>query len=907
MSDAGPDTSHDAPRERRLLGATERWTRLLLALYPADFRDEMGRALVDAYRDRARDALRRGGAPGLALVWLRALGDSLVNGLGERLSPAVAWRRGGNWGRDTERVLRRLVRAPAFVLSMVGTLAVGLGAFGVVYAVVHTTLLAPLPYERPQDLYYGWRNYTWVPFEHGWLGGTDVAELRKADGVIEDVVGMQQQARTLSDGAGSAGGAPQEVTAIITTPNVFQVLGVRMALGRGFLAGEAGPGRPDVAVLSWDLWQGRFGGDRAIVGRQVRLNDRPFTVIGVTPRGFRFVRHAFLAPQPADVWVTHEADLATLPPNNGSFAGIIRVRPGTTPEALLAAVASVSRTVDQRDFRSRGMRIDVVPMKEELVSKARPALVVLGVAGTFLLVVLGVNLATLLLVRAAQREREFAISRALGANRVALVRATLLEGALLGALGGAMGALVAVWGTRTLVALAPLDLPRRADIAVDWRIALTVIAIGAAMGLVAAAVPATWAARASLASLLANSAVRGGGGGHGRMRRAMVVVQVALSLVLLCAGGLVVRSFEHVLRARPGFEPAGVLTLRVPVSRTRYADSVAIRTLHDRLLRELAAIPGVTRVGAASALPLTGEADQSGARFPGAPGNTGEEDKDVRLVDLVSVRGDYFETLGIRLSAGRPFATGADGTAGERTRVIIDRQLANAFYPGDNPIGRTITVDGNRLTVVGVVEQARMYDAYQDGREQVYVQNEDWQYAGLSWAMRSDRDPASLAAEAQAAVRRVDPELAVSQVRTMATIVGESMRQQRASAVLIGGFSLGALLLASMGLFGVVAGAVSRRRHELAVRLALGADHGRVLRLVLGEGARLVALGLLVGVPGVWFAGRLLTKILIGVSPYDGPTLGAVALGLGVVTLAACWLPARRVAGIEPSRSLREG
>jgi putative ABC transport system permease protein len=703
-------------------------------------------------------------------------------------------------------------------------------------------------------------------------------------------------------GADAAGAlAPEEVGVMLSTPNLFSLLGARPALGRGFAPEGVGPGRPAVVVLGHDLWRRRFGGDPAVVGQELRLNGTSYRVIGVMGRDFRFVRHSSLGPpEGADAYVTFQMHLRETPPGNGAYAGLVRARPGTTPQAMAAAVNAVGAMIDRRDFRGRGVRLYPVGAKEDLVAPARPALLVLAAAGGLLVLVLGVNLATLLLVRAAQRDQEFAVSRALGANRVAIVRATLVEAVILGVLGGACAALAAVWGTRTLVAIAPLDLPRRDAIAVDWPVAAVVVGVGALLGLLAGALPAAWASRTRLSTLMGIAAVRGGGGGHGGMRRAMVVVQVALSLVLLSAGGLVARSFERLLRAQPGFRPEGVLTLRVPMFQSRYPESTAV-AVHGRIERELAALPGVRAVGAASTLPLTADADQSTVLVPGAPGNTGVKERDEPLADVIQARRGYFDALGIRLLAGRDFAPPRPGM---RREAIVDRTLATQFFPNGSALGATLLANGDTLTVVGVVEHARQYDVHQDGRLQYYTLDDVNTYGTLYFALRADRDPAGLVPEARAVIRRIDPQLAVSEVRSMDEIVRESLRQPRLSAVLLAGFSLGALLLAAMGLFGVVAGSVSRRRHELAVRLALGADHPRVVRLVLGEGARLVLVGLVLGAPGIYVAGRLLGSSLVGVSPFDPATLAAVAVGLGAVALAACWVPARRVARIEPARSL---
>jgi putative ABC transport system permease protein len=886
--------------ERRLVQASDRWLRLLLRLYPADFRDEMGEALLETYRDRCRAAVRDGGVAALAGVWLRALADSAGNGLGERLRPAVGWRRSGNWGRDTERAVRRLVRAPLFTLSMLATLTVGLGAFAMVSTVVQKVLLAPLPYERPDDLYLVWRDYGKVfDLKRGNLAGTDVVALDAAGGVIEGASGLDRGQRTLTAaGAGAGDAAPEQVTVLFTSPNLFRLLGARPALGRTFAPTETGPGRPPLIVLGHELWRRRFGGSRAVLGSDVVLDGQPFQVIGVMGPDFGLDGNV-----ESDAYVTHAENLAETDPGAGSYAVVIRARAGTPPTLVASAVGAVGKMVDERDFQGRGVRLYPVGFKADLLATVRAPLLVLGAAGVLLVLVLGVNMATLLLVRAAQREREFAISRALGANRVALVRATLLEAALLGTAGGALGAFAALWGTRALVSLAPMDLPRRESIAVDWRIAATVVGVGALLGVFAGSLPAVWSTRAQLATLLRNAAVRGGGGGYGRLRRAMVVAQVALSLVLLSAGGLVVRSFEGLLRVDPGFRPAGVLTFGVPIPGARYPTDTQTLAVHERLHRELASIPGVTAVGAVSALPLSGDPSQTTVRFPSAPGNTGEKERDRPLVDFMPTRAGYFETLGIRVLSGRAFAPTRPPGVRE---AVIDRTLARQFFPTGNAVGATLHILGDTLVVVGVVEHARLHDVHQDGRPQVYLRDEDYTDNGLNFALRSDRSPSGLVPEVRAAVRRVDPLLAVSQIQSMDETVSEALQQPRLSAVLLSGFSLGGLLLAAMGLYGVIAGSVSRRRHELAVRLALGADHRGVLRLVLGEGARLVGLGLLVGAPGIYLASRVVGGVLVGVSPFDPLTLGAVAVGLSLVAAVACYIPARRVAGIEPAQSLLE-
>ena len=883
----------------RLLSLSDRWFRVLLRFYPPDFRDEMGEAIVETYRDQTRDALVRGRLA-LARIWLRALGDAFRNGLGERYRPAVRWRRGGDWGRDIELVRRRLLRAPVFLLTTVGTLTIGLGMFAVVYTAVEKILIAPMPYRHPDDLYVVWRDYGPIlDLKRGGLSGIDIPALQAQRDVIEDVASLQRCfCGIFSTGRDES---PIEITVTRSSPNLFTLLGVTPAIGRGFAPNEVGPGAPRVIVLTHGLWT-RLGADSSMVGSEIHLNGQLYTVIGVLPASFAFVRHEALGPpQPADAYATF--DLPTeMNPRDGSYGVLVRARHGTSPPALAAAVAAAGRTIDEQAFNNRGLKLYPVGLKDDLVARVQPALFVLAAAGVVLALMLMVNLASVLFARVAQREREFAVSRALGANDAAIMRATFLEGGTLGLLGGALGALVATWGTRALVALAPLDLPRRNEIAMDWPIAGLVLLLGLALGLIAAAIPAVWAARASLSSLLANSAVRGGGA-QGWLRRGLVVIQVALSLILLSSGGLAMRSFERLLHADPGFQPSGVLTVLVRTPPEFFPQIADVNGFQDRVQAALAAIPGVTRASAASALPLSATTQRMTIRFPGAPGNSGVADRDEVLVDVIGARAGYVETIGMRVIVGHSFVSAPRPGVSE---AMIDRSLAERFFGGSNALGATIPFGNRKVTIVGIVDQARLYDLHQDGRGQLYLRAEDWGYRPLFYVIKTEREASSLLPDVRAAVRHVDGRVAVGNARTMEQIVADVLRQQRTSATLITAFAVGALLLATMGLAGVVAGAVIRRRHELAVRMALGADHRRALRLVLRDGALLVGAGLLIAVPGVYVAGRLVRGLLVGVTPWDPLTLLVVAFGLALVAMITCYLPARRVLAIDPARLLRE-
>jgi len=888
----------------RVIRLSEWWFHLLLYLYPVDFREELRLEMTDAYRRRVSDALIRHGVIGVAWLCMRALVDSVWNGIGERVRPAVAWRRSGNWGRDLELARRRLVRSKLFVATTLGTLTIGLGAFAVVYTAVDKVLIEPLPYRDPGNLYFVWRDRSASSgLKREWLSGPDVAELQNARSVIDGAAAIQLAGPTLST---RRDGEPLQITLMTASPNLFDLLGVAPMLGRDFAATEVGPSRPAIVILSHAIWK-RLGGSPAIVGSQVWMSGSPYTVIGVMGPNFRFVRHSTIgAPQEADVYTTFRFHIADQDPNTTLFAqlfaAVIRIRPGVSPAQAAAAVDAAARAVNERRHPSQPVRLYPVGLQADLVAPVRAILITLGVAGLVLLLVLTVNLASLLLARAAQREREFAVSRALGANRAAVVRAMVFEGALLGLAGGAAGAVVGSWGARMLVALAPLDLPRRDEIALDWNIAAVVALAGLAIGAVAAAMPSLWAARVSLASLIAPSAVRGTSGSR-RMGRGIVVAQVALTLVLLCAGGLVARSFERLLAADPGFKSGGVLTFAVAMGPRLFPKDPDAFAFQERVESALAALPGVRNVSATTALPLSGSAGLATISIPGAPGNTGDAQRDAVVVDVISTRASYAELMGMRVLAGRAFEPAHRPDVRE---VLIDRHLAAQFFPTGTPLGASIPLGGNSNVIVGVVDQARLYNLHQDGRPQMFVRAEDWTPYVPYFAIKTDGNPEALVSDVRRVIRQIDPRIPVSSVRTMDEIVTDALRQPRISTVLIGGFALGALLLVALGVFGLIAGAVANRRGEIAVRLALGATHQRVLRLVVGEGALLVGIGMVIAIPGIYAAGGFIRGLLVGVTPWDPITLLAVALGLALVTMAACYIPARKVLTVDPAPLLRQ-
>jgi len=862
---------------------SERWFRLLLNLYPPDFRDEMGDAIVEAYRARASDAVR-GGRSGLLTVWIAALVDSLRNGLGERMHPAVAWRRAGDWGRDLERVQRRLGKKPFFVASVLATLTVGLGAFAVVYTAVDKILLEPLPYAHPEDLYMVWRKT-----ERFVVTGPEAAQLRTAGGVIERAAIIRWASFSLAAGPNTDA---LRLRGLSVSPELFDVLGVRPRLGRGFRPEETGPAAPNVIVLSDGLWR-RLGADPGIVGRTITIAATPFTVIGVTAAGFNF---SGSAQADVDAYLPLYDDLPVQPPLVGDWMPLVRARPGTPPALVQQAVDRISESVDTRlnDGKRRGLL--AVNLHDDLVGDTRAPLLTVAAAAAFLILTLTANLAALLLAKAAAREKEFAIARALGASGLMIVRATLLEGGVLGLAGGVTGTVAGIWGLRLLLTFGPADLPRREAITLDWGVAVVVIAAGVTIGLLAAAAPAIWASCVSLPSMLATASVRGGVS-SGRLRRGLIVVQVALSLVLLSAGGLMVRSFERLLAADPGFRPGGVLTFGLGLGNWLFPDDADSFAFEDRVEQALTALPGIERVSATTTLPLSGGGSISWVYLPDrVPGGTAGY--------RVFVRAGYPETIGMRLIEGHTFDAATRGGVHE---ALIDRRMARYFFGDRSPLGAMIMCDSRRLTIVGVVEQPRIESLHRaDSHPQIFMRAEDHRERPWRMALHTTGDPAALIPEVQTIVRRLDRRVPISNVETLDSVVAARRSQERTSAIVIAGLAIGALLLVAMGLFGMVSGSVVERRGELALRLALGATHQQVIYAVVRDGARMVASGALISIPGIYLVGRALSGMLIEVSPFDALTLAAVTLGLAGVTLLACYVAAKPAAAIAPERLLRD-
>jgi putative ABC transport system permease protein len=806
---------------------------------------------------------------------------------------------------ETRHAARRLRRSPLFTALAVATVGLGVGAFSSVYAVVESVLLEPLPYEAPDELAWVWRDYSaWFDLSRGWLGGPDLAYLQEEDEVLAGAIALRSGRLNLT---GRAGTEPREVRSLATSAGFFALLGVEPAVGRAFLSGEDAPGAPAVAVLTHRLWTDAFGRAPDIVGREIGLDGEPHTVVGVLADGFSFAMASSLGdPQQADVYVPLRMDLAAQSTGSGFLAGLVRIRSGVPTDRVEAALAAVADRVDEDWSGNGALRLWATPMKDDLVGGVRSALVAILAAAAFLLLILAANLATLLLARAAAGERDAAVRTALGGGRVAVAGTVVAEGALLAVAGGLVAIAVGSYGATLLARLAGDAVPRATEIGLDATGA--VLAACVALSLVAAATagPVVRVLRTEPGRTLREGGGRGGDSrGRVRGRGALVVAQVALSIVLLIGAGLLTRSLAGLLRVDPGFDPGGTLTARVALDPNAYPEGQPVTELVVRLESRAAALPGVAAVGVTDALPLNPAQNQTPAVFPGASGNVGDGESDSPLVDMVRVTPGYFRAGGLRLLAGRAFRS-AD--AGPR-EAVIDDVLAARFFPDGSTLQGRVSVWGDTVRIVGVVDHARAYAVDRDGRGQVYVPLRWNPSSAFYLAVRTGGEAparvASLVSPVRSTVRELDPSIPISEVRSLQDVVATALRSRRLNLVLVAGFALAALLLASLGVYGVVANAVVRRRPEIGVRMALGARGGTVVRMVLNQGLRLVVLGAVLGLVGAGLVSRFLASLLFGVEPIDLPTYGAVTLLLVTLAALAAWIPARRATRVHPADALR--
>ena len=817
----------------------------------------------------------------------------------------------GRWhhdfAADVRYAARGLRRSPVLAATATLTIALGVGANAAIFSAVDAVLFRPLPFPAPERLVKVWEENP----EKGWYkqvaAPANVLDWREQVAAFQDVAAHGSPFRTTLTGAG----APRVIGAAQVTGSFFAVLGVRPLHGRGFVEAETWATGTPIAVISERLWRDHYGADPSLVGRTIALNGRPRQVVGIMPAGFAY------PSEDTDLWIPS----AWKPEDRGEvyfrrahFLHVVaRLKPGVPVDAANAQLQAVVRRLQgQYPETNRVMGAGITPLQEFLVGDTRrPLLLLLGAVAVLLLIACA-NVANLLLVRAAGRERETALRVALGAGRERLVRQALTESLVLSALGGAAGLALAWWGTAALRALLPGDMLHVSRFGVDWRVLGYVLGVTTASGLLFGVAPALWASRRNAADAL-RAGARASGEGQ-RMRRwseALVVGEVALAVVLVVGAGLLVRSFDRLRGVEPGFDAAGVTTFSVGLPGARYDSDEKAAVFFDDLYRRLRALPGVVDVAGTSALPLQSTGYTSDFTVQGWPdGRYGTE-----VMHRV-VTPEYFRTMRVPLRAGRGFT--AEDRKGGAPVVIINEALARKHFDGENPIGRRFTFDKTPdsstvwLTIVGVAGSEHQRSLREDAQIETYVPWDQERTSGLGIVVRTSCPAAASVCEPPEmtpAIRRImaamDSMLVLESVQPVSAIVAKSLARERFLMTLMLGFAIVGLLLAIVGVYGVIAQLVRRRTREMGVRLALGARASQVRWLVVRQGLRLVALGLAAGFVVAFVSGRVLRALLYDISPTDPVTFAAVLATLGAAGLVAAWVPALQASRADPAVTLR--
>src|SRR5262245_35725719 len=816
--------------------------------------------------------------------------------------------------QDLRYGARMLFKNPGFTLIAVATLSLGIGANTAIFSVLYGVLLKPLPYPDPNPIVRVWQA---VPAS-GWaqLGFSEgqLMRLRAGNQSFQQLGGYAIRSANLTDQNES-----QRIAIAWMTAGVFESLGVQPALGRAFRKEDEAPGSQRVAVLSYEIWRRQYGGGGNILGRTIRVNANPITVVGVMPPDFR-LPEVHSIPQGAQLWLSAPIDPAN--PNWGSYylQPVARLRPGVRPEQALAEVSAVFAQLRQDHpqgaINDPGYNIRVLPLHDDLVGAVKKALwVLVGAVGLVLLIACA-NVSSLLLARAAGRRKEIAVRSALGAGRGRLVRQLLTESALIALLGGAVGVTLAAWGVELIAKTNLINVPRLSQISLNVTALLFTLGLSLAAAMLFGLAPAAQVSRLDLNRALREEG-RGlaPGAGGARVQRALVVSEVALAVVLVIAAGLLLRSFDRLLRIDPGFNVKNLLTVNINLPASRYQDNPRVTAFYDQLLERVRALPGVVSAAATSGAPLTGAYGDTIFQIEGRPDNNGVVDQSISPdrnayghFYFWNVTPDYFKTMGIALRQGRALRPSDDANA--PPVVVINKTMARSFWPNESPLGKRIRLFGATLIepmaeIVGVVNDVSLHQLNEETQPEAYYSQAQGPSRTMSLVVRTVAEPLALAAAVRREAQALDNAAPVFDVGDAEQTLGKTVAQPRFNLILLGLFAAVALSLAAVGIYGVLANAVRQRSHEMGVRLALGARPGSVFRLVIRHGVGLAGVGIGIGLGGAFALTRYLESLLYEVKPTDPLTFGGVALLLLGVAVLACWIPARRATKVDPLVALR--
>ncbi|MGH7503379.1 MAG: ABC transporter permease [Longimicrobiales bacterium] len=806
--------------------------------------------------------------------------------------------------QDLRFALRRLYRQPGFALVAVVTLALGIGANTAIFSVVRGVLLEPPPYEDPANVVMVWQSWRGSP--ETWVSGPEVLDFREGVTSFTGVGAYATGAINLTEGS-----EPERVAVAQVSANVFDLLGVTMAAGRPFTVEEDVQGNDGVVVLTYGLWQRRFGGDRGVVGRELRLSGQPRTVVGVLSEGVR-LPFDYETDRPAEMWLP----LTLTPANAGSrgshgLYGVARLAPGATVERANEELgAIVRRWIDEGLVHAEAQYAPfAVPVMEHVLRGVRPALYVLLGAVAFVLLIACANVANLLLARSDGRLREVALRSSLGAGRSRVLLQLMTESVVLAMLGGVMGSGLAWAGLQLVVALDPSSVPRLEDVRLDGVVLGFTAAIALATGVLFGIIPALQLLRSNLAGVLKEGTrTMTAGRARRQFRQFLVATEVALSVMLVIGAGLMMRSFVELRSIDVGFEPAGILTARLSLPSRDYPDAAGVADFYARLVARASALPGAVSAGAVRLLPLQTTMGDWSIEVEGRPSVPGDNPHG----DWQVVTPGYFETMGLDLEAGRFLEAGDRADA--LPVVVINETMANEYWPGESAIGKRFRMggdDGVWFTIVGVVRDIRHGGVTEAPRTEMYHAHDQFRIAAgftpaaMTLVIAAAGDPLALAGPLRAAVRAMDANVPLADIATMEHVTSRALSEPRFMTLLLGAFAMAALVLAAIGIYGVISYGVTQRTHEIGIRMALGADRRRIVRMVVASGAGAVFTGIALGVVSSLFVTNLLERMLYSVSRLDAVTFVAVPLILAAVAVVASLLPARRAAGVDPLIALR--
>jgi putative ABC transport system permease protein len=799
--------------------------------------------------------------------------------------------------KDVRYGVRMLIRNPGFTIVSVIALALGIGANAAIFSVVNGVLLRPLPFKEPDRLMMI-RETKLPQFPEFSIAPGNFLEWKKQNTVFERLVAFRYSSLNLI-----GTGDPERLRALNVTEGFFAMLGSQPQQGRDFMSEEDQPGRNSVVILSHALWQRRFGGDPKILSQTITLNGKSYAVIGIMPEAFRFGG----GENEIELW-TPMAFTAQEAQNHGGHyvSAIGQLKHGTTIDQARAEMSAIAARLATQYPVNTGWDVKLVPMLEFAVRTIKPALIVLLVAVAFVLLIACANVANLLLARATGRQKEIATRTALGASRWRIVRQLLTESVILSLIGGVVGLLLAKWGMDLLLTLAPQDLPRMSNVSLDGRVLAFTAGITLLTGVIFGVVPALQASKPNLNETM-KDAGRGSteGGRKQLIRNSLVVLEVASALVLLVGAGLMIKSFWRLQQVDPGFNPNNTLTTSVQLPKLKYPEETQQVAFFQQLIQKAAALPGVQSVGASQVVPLTGNdyvlAFEIDGRAPLPPGAS-------QSTNYYSVTADYFKAMGIPLQRGRVF-TERDTKDSPRV-AVINETMAKKMFSNEDPIGKRITFDDRDknpewFEIVGIVGDVKQYGLDQTTTMQTYEPFTQQTFNAMTLVVRTAGDPASLGAAIRSEVLSLDKEQPATNIKTLNQYLSTSLAQQRFSMVLLGVFAAVALVLAGVGIYGVLSYAVTQRTHEIGIRMALGAGRRDVLRLVVGHGMLLTVIGVVGGLLAAFGLTRLMASLLFGVTATDAMTFASVASVLLAVALLACYIPARRATKVDPLVALR--